>query len=33
MTMDLEKVQAVENWEVPEKHKQVQDFLGCANFN
>ena len=30
--MNLEKVQAVENWEAPEKLKEVQAFLGFANF-
>jgi hypothetical protein len=30
--MDPEKVQAVENWEAPEKLKEVQAFLGFANF-
>jgi hypothetical protein len=30
--MDLEKVQAVENWEAPEKFKEAQTFLGFANF-
>jgi hypothetical protein len=30
--MDPEKVQAVENWEAPEKLKEVQAFLGLANF-
>jgi hypothetical protein len=30
--MDLEKVQAVENWEALEKLKEVQAFLGFANF-
>jgi hypothetical protein len=27
-----ERVQAVDNWEAPEKHKEVQAFLGFANF-
>jgi hypothetical protein len=31
MKMDPEKVQAVENWEVLEKFKEVQAFLGFAN--
>jgi hypothetical protein len=30
--MDLEKIQVVENWEVLEKLKEVQVFLGFANF-
>jgi hypothetical protein len=30
--MDPEKVQAVENWEAPKKLKEVQAFLGFANF-
>jgi hypothetical protein len=30
--MDPEKVQAVENWEALEKLKEVQAFLGFANF-
>jgi hypothetical protein len=30
--MDPEKVQAVENCEAPEKLKEVQAFLGFANF-
>jgi hypothetical protein len=30
--MDPEKVQAVENWEAREKPKEVQAFLGFANF-
>jgi hypothetical protein len=30
--IDPEKVQAVENWEVPGKLKEVQAFLGFANF-
>jgi hypothetical protein len=30
--MDPETVQAVENWETPEKLKEVQAFLGFANF-
>jgi hypothetical protein len=30
--MDLEKVQAVENWEAPEELNEVQAFLACANF-
>jgi hypothetical protein len=32
ITMDMKKVQAVENWEAPEKLKEVQAFLGFANF-
>src|ERR1700687_2999006 len=30
--MDPEKVKAVENWEAPGKLKEVQAFLGFANF-
>jgi hypothetical protein len=30
--IDLEKLQAIENWEAPEKLKEVQAFLGFANF-
>jgi hypothetical protein len=30
--MDPEKIQAVENWEAPKKLKEVQAFLGVANF-
>jgi hypothetical protein len=30
--MDREKVQAIENWEAPEKLKEVQPFVGFANF-
>jgi hypothetical protein len=30
--MDPEKVQAIANWEAPEKLKEVQAVLGFANF-
>jgi hypothetical protein len=30
--MDQEKVQSIENWEVPEKLEEVQAFLGFDNF-